>query len=328
MLNPNAVADFENFNAPSLQWAQPAKPVGAEWTYFKKLTGAGSIDGFMSVETKKGTSLKFESNSGTSINPYLEASYSSSETVYSNGKDCISGKVSVQVSDKAAAKIIILKTDQNKQINAVLFEIGGKLYVVGNEICEYAFNHWYDIEFTYSAEDGKYSYKVEDGSNIYRDSGVFEQTGGFPQKIWKLAFQLNNQKPKTDNTYFIIDAFSMTESTMEKSFKIDKDLSAGNYGVTQTGDVLVSFTNKLDREQSLEGKVSCNNSVIANVSFVDDYTIKVEMDKEADATYHIDFNNITDVFGCRCTDFVKFTVLKPDLDMTDVVFTDADNNLL
>ena len=307
------IADYEDFTASSVQWHFPAIPAGAEYTN-KQNVGGGTVDGFMSAQAGRGNSLKIVTGTTTATNANLQFIPTQATP------DAVSGKMALQVPDKAFHKIAYIKTSGGDQINAVLFSSGGNLSIFGQSICTYKFDHWYDIEYSYSAVDGSYFYKVYDGETEYIGNGIYTQSKGYPQTVSQMAIQLNNQKTKIDS-HIIVD--DLVFKAIDDEFKLDVDLSANNKTIASNETVYARFTKELDETpETLASKVFeyYDNAEITSVSLIDKYTVKVEFAKEMGKTYRVDFKNIAATDGSVTSGYIVFDVKKEDLYLSDSIF--------
>ena len=310
------VSDF-NSQAPSdsMSYTVFGKPSNTPWSYAYANLSGGS--GFNYVSTDRDVSLKFLRPTGATNNPQIRMNFDPFVSA-------VKSKVSIQVPDTNIAKPMYIVTNNNDTVTAVLFYDNGKLNMFGNPVCSYKINTWYDIEYSYNAQNGDYHYKVSDGEDVYTGSGVYTQSKGYHQTIQRVYFQLNKQ-----NTYMLIDDFML--DTVATDFRLDKDLSTTDKTISKNETVYARFTKELNETpETLAEKVFeyYGNAEITSVSLLDKYTIKADFEKEMGKSYRIDFKNIAASDGSSTSDYIEFDVKKEDLEMTDVIFATSDGEIM
>ena len=308
------VSDF-NSQAPSdsMSYTVFGKPSNTPWSYAYANLSGGS--GFNYVSTDRDVSLKFLRPTGATNNPQIRMNFDPFVSA-------VKSKVSIQVPDTNIAKPMYIVTNNNDTVTAVLFYDNGKLNMFGNPVCSYKINTWYDIEYSYNAQNGDYHYKVSDGEDVYTGSGVYTQSKGYHQTIQRVYFQLNKQ-----NTYMLIDDFML--DTVATDFRLDKDLSTTDKTISKNETVYARFTKELNETpETLAEKVFeyYGNAEITSVSLLDKYTIKADFEKEMGKSYRIDFKNIVASDGSTTSDYIEFSTQPEEYINPVFTFTDASGN--
>lgn len=296
----SSVSTFDSYTPTStLTSAPPSVPSGALWTYKAvEITGGG----FGYEATDKGVSLKFTTGDNAAKAAQLRMNFNPFVT-------SVKSKFSIQVSDNNPKPVYAI-TGDGKYVQVALFYSDGKLKMFGKNVLTYKHNHWYDIEYSYNAVNGDYYYRVSDGENIYTQFGTYTQDDlTYPNTIQRIMFQINKSATASP---MLLDNLML--DTIPSDFVIDKDMSVTDRVVTTDETVYARFTQKLNETaESLADKIFeyYGNAEIKAVSLLDEYTVKVDFEKETGKDYRIDFKNIESVSGDKVIDYIEITTNLP-----------------
>lgn len=115
------------------------------------------------------------------------------------------------------------------------------------------------------------------------------------------------------------------------SFEINKDLSVtGEDAIVEAlDDVIVSFTNPVDRNTFTNDTVTVNsgNVFVEDIQFIDNFTAKIVFAKDQGTHYYVRFTGVADLYGNTLTDYVEFDTIRQDLVMSAVGFTRGSESL-
>ncbi len=225
----------------------------------------------------------------------------------------------VALGDLSADRTLIVNnrvgTGTTTPVEVARFGADGKLYIGGTEVADVnieAGTYTADVVFNQVGYNAAVTIS-KDGEAIAEGTAVL---GTAAVKIvtvdWKVGAgtetvtSLDNISYSTVYDFEIDETFSTTGE--------DKIVTAGD-------DVIAKFTNPIDRTTFTNDSISINtNAAIKEIVFVDNYTVKVDFEKEQGTHYYIRFVDVADIYGNNLTDYIEFDTIKQDMVMTATSF--------
>ena len=232
----------------------------------------------------------------------------------------------------------LVKTDEvtsAPQLTAMQFSTSGTIDV-GGKSYPYEINKWYDVRIIYVSETKTEEYWVWDdsGSLIAHDTYTHDKT--IVSNVRRLMFRMTNNPKALERCHYWIDNLKIIEPAREnaESFKVNyaESTTGPEINVKKDDDVIIKFNNKLaaaETPEVLKGKLALNfgKGTIDSVERVDDYTLKVNFEKQSGKHYHVSFDGITDENGLTLTDYIEFDTHMQDTLLGNVSFL-RDGNIL
>ena len=74
-------------------------------------------------------------------------------------------------------------------------------------------------------------------------------------------------------------------------------------------------------------KVNGGTINVTGIEFEDDYTVKVNFDKNQGTYYMVEFTDVSDIYGNTINDYIEFDTVKQDLEMSAISFKKGDKVL-
>jgi len=219
------------------------------------------------------------------------------------------------VSNKTAAHVF-------ESTDVLKFGADGKLYIGGNEIADVTVsNGTYHIDAVFNQENYTASITVsKDGTEIATaDAALGTATVRIMYLDWNIGAGAETVTSFDNVSYSTIFAFEMDET---------KSTTGEKLYVASADDVVVKFSNAIDKTSFTADTVSVNNGAIAvtGFAFVDDYTVKIGFDKNQGTHYHVNFT-VNDIYGNTLTDYIEFNTVRQDLEMSAISFKKGDKAL-
>ncbi len=110
----------------------------------------------------------------------------------------------------------------------------------------------------------------------------------------------------------------------------NKSTTGSAISLNDSDTVTAKFTNKINKDTFNTSTVTMPYIASApamTLSFPDDYTVKIDFERELGTHYHIAFTGVEDIYGNTLTDYIEFNTYMPDLYMSDISFTRDGKNL-
>ncbi len=194
-------------------------------------------------------------------------------------------------------------------------------------------NNWYDIEATLDISMGYIEISIDDGKEKYEFCGYVPESIYAPgTEINRLQYISWNRTPFHDwskPTSMLIDDVKFggigeiyVPDDTEKDFLIDKRRTTTGFDkvINMTDDVVVSFTNEIDKatfNASVNGTALSEDEIV----FVDERTVRLNFPKTQNKSYKVDMTDIEDIYGNTLTDYIVFNTEAQDMYISEIRYT-------
>ncbi len=239
-------------------------------------------------------------------------------------------KADVNIADLTADRSLVAQNQTAYSSGRVLTPVeivklgaNGKLYIGGTEV----------ENVTVTA--GTYSAEANFDQKNYTSNVTVSKNG---DTVAEGEVALGTAAAKIITLDWKVGASTTAVTTLDNvsystifSFEVDENLSTTGDEIEMTAadDVVAKFTNPIDRATFTAETVKVNQGSIAvdTITFVDDYTVKVDFARTQGNHYHVDFDGVADIYGSVASDYIEFDTIRQDLELSAVSFKKGDKAL-